>query len=583
MFDSLRGRRFTSKCKQAIKCIGMRVAPIQRKNQARVRFLRKDVADLIANGLDVNAFGRIDALFVEMNKTACYDIIQHDCDYIKIQLSTLQKQRECPQEVVESLGTLIFAAARFPDLPELCDLRHLITERYGDHVESYVNAEFVEKMQKNSFPMDKKLHLMQGIAKEYSVTWDSKAFEQKMSNPASVMEQSNHQINMARSMSNMKNGTESDTQCIEKFEATPRIISPKLVQQEPRDIHVVSCISTRTDKATTQENAAPVSTNDSFPPYIKMKEGRKGSQKDDQSIVDSRSPWVKEEQGLIGLEKEAVGETKAASMVPSSTELKTHTQEQHVKHNDRAPTSEEEHRHLKGQESQPVMRASLSSKKSLNLVPPPYYVKPKIDLTLSDRPIGDEHKDKPKDQMLANPKPKPVSVRRRPSKFEAVSETVSTNEETRRRVSPKEAVDNSDVCDRNVSETPNARRRNASSRYTGATNDVDCGEDEERVMDQLLVHYSRKSVDKGTSMTRTRGVVEHESNVRVHYEKTDTLRPQRAASFPVEPVSPAEAVKIPARAASLQPEILSPGGGCVHPRLPDYDDLAARFRAMKKA
>jgi hypothetical protein len=39
--------------------------------------------------------------------------------------------RECPQEAREAVSTLIFAAARFPDLPELCDLRHVFTGTYG--------------------------------------------------------------------------------------------------------------------------------------------------------------------------------------------------------------------------------------------------------------------------------------------------------------------------------------------------------------------------------------------------------------------------------------------------------------------
>jgi hypothetical protein len=39
--------------------------------------------------------------------------------------------RECPQESREAVSTLIFAAARFPDLPELCDLRHIFTGTYG--------------------------------------------------------------------------------------------------------------------------------------------------------------------------------------------------------------------------------------------------------------------------------------------------------------------------------------------------------------------------------------------------------------------------------------------------------------------
>jgi hypothetical protein len=51
---------------------------------------------------------------------------------------------ECPQEALEAVSTRIFAAAIFPDLPELCDLRHLFTERYGSSVEPFVNSEVLK-------------------------------------------------------------------------------------------------------------------------------------------------------------------------------------------------------------------------------------------------------------------------------------------------------------------------------------------------------------------------------------------------------------------------------------------------------
>ena len=51
--------------------------------------------------------------------------------------------RECPDECREAVSTLMFAAARFADLPELRELRSLFTERYGKSVESYVNKEVI--------------------------------------------------------------------------------------------------------------------------------------------------------------------------------------------------------------------------------------------------------------------------------------------------------------------------------------------------------------------------------------------------------------------------------------------------------
>lgn len=49
--------------------------------------------------------------------------------------------RECPEECREAVPSLMYAAARFADLPELRDLRNLFTEKYGNSLECYINKE----------------------------------------------------------------------------------------------------------------------------------------------------------------------------------------------------------------------------------------------------------------------------------------------------------------------------------------------------------------------------------------------------------------------------------------------------------
>ncbi|CAD6335730.1 unnamed protein product [Miscanthus lutarioriparius] len=156
------------------------MAPIRRKKHAMIRFLKKDVADLLANGLDTHAFGRMDGLIVELNHASCYDMIEGFCDYIGKQLGSLQKQRECPPEFREAVSTLIFAAARYPDLPELCDLRHIFTERYGNFVEHFVSREFIRKLDSTVFTSEEKLQVMQSVAEELSVSFDAKELQLKL-------------------------------------------------------------------------------------------------------------------------------------------------------------------------------------------------------------------------------------------------------------------------------------------------------------------------------------------------------------------------------------------------------------------
>ncbi|XP_042482130.1 uncharacterized protein LOC122062575 [Macadamia integrifolia] len=194
MLDGLLGRGFTSKCKSSIKLIKARIDVIRRKRKAMQKFLKKDVADLLVNGLDINAYGRAEGLLVELNLSSCYDLVEQFCHCILKQISVMQKQRECPEECREAVPSLMFAAARFADLPELRDLRQLFAERYGNSLESFVNQEFAERMDAKPPTKEKKLLLMRDIAKEFSLKWDSKAFEQKMSNPpASVLDQSKKQ------------------------------------------------------------------------------------------------------------------------------------------------------------------------------------------------------------------------------------------------------------------------------------------------------------------------------------------------------------------------------------------------------
>jgi hypothetical protein len=40
---------------------------------------------------------------------------------------------------LEAVSTLIFAAARFPDVPKLYDLGHTFIKKYGSTVEPFVN------------------------------------------------------------------------------------------------------------------------------------------------------------------------------------------------------------------------------------------------------------------------------------------------------------------------------------------------------------------------------------------------------------------------------------------------------------
>ncbi|GMI73188.1 hypothetical protein HRI_000988100 [Hibiscus trionum] len=183
MFDLLLKPKFYSKCKSSLRINKVRLETIRKKRNAVEKYLKKDIAELLRNGLDYNAYGRIEGLMVEQNRTACYHFIEQFSLCISKNVSVMQKQSECPEECREAIASVIHAAARFADLPELRTLRTLFTEKYRNSLEPYLSQEFVQKLQAEPPTKEMKLESMHAIANEFSIEWDSKALEQQLFEP----------------------------------------------------------------------------------------------------------------------------------------------------------------------------------------------------------------------------------------------------------------------------------------------------------------------------------------------------------------------------------------------------------------
>ncbi|RWW13121.1 hypothetical protein GW17_00023183, partial [Ensete ventricosum] len=104
-------------------------------------------------------------------------------------------------------------------------------------------------------------------------------------------------------------------------------------------------------------------------------------------------------------------------------------------------------------------------------------------------------------------------------------------------------------------------------------------DEEEMALDKRLLHYSRKGTAEEGSEGRRRAGAEHFGNGgKVHPLPRGALPPP----VPSESVNPAAEGKAAPGATSMRPDPVDANGGRVHPRLPDYDQLAARFAALKR-
>ncbi|XP_058774144.1 uncharacterized protein LOC131648395 [Vicia villosa] len=183
MFEGLLKPKNYTKCKTALKLIKTRLDTIRKKRNAVQKFLKKDLADLLRNSLDYNAYGRAEGLLVEQNMSACYELIAKFVGCVSDHVRDICKHEICPDECKEAIPSLMYAAARFSDLPELRELRTFFTEKYRNSLEPYVNKEFIERLKQNPPSKEMKIQLLHELAQESSIDWDMKALEQRLYSP----------------------------------------------------------------------------------------------------------------------------------------------------------------------------------------------------------------------------------------------------------------------------------------------------------------------------------------------------------------------------------------------------------------
>ncbi|KAK7335942.1 hypothetical protein VNO80_28089 [Phaseolus coccineus] len=174
--------------KSRLKLINRRLETIGKKRKAVQKFLKKDIVDLLGYALDYNAYGRAEGLLVDQNMLLCYELVGKFANCVLSHVRDLCKQRDCPDECKEAIQSLIYAAARFSDLPELRELRTLFTPKFGNTLEPYICKEFVDKLRQVPPSKEMKIQLLRDLAQEFYIEWDSKALEERLHSPPLLLE-----------------------------------------------------------------------------------------------------------------------------------------------------------------------------------------------------------------------------------------------------------------------------------------------------------------------------------------------------------------------------------------------------------
>ncbi|KAK6921738.1 Vacuolar protein sorting-associated protein Ist1 [Dillenia turbinata] len=179
-----------AKCKTGLTLAISRIKLIQNKRDVQLKHMRKEIAQFLQTGQEPIARIRVEHVIREQNMWAAYEIMELFCELILARVPIIESQRECPSELREAIASIIFAAPRCSDLPDLLQIKNLFGTKYGKEFvlaaselrpDTSVNRTIIEKLSVSAPSPEAKLKLLKEIALEYSLEWDSSNTEAELS------------------------------------------------------------------------------------------------------------------------------------------------------------------------------------------------------------------------------------------------------------------------------------------------------------------------------------------------------------------------------------------------------------------
>ncbi|XP_076922494.1 uncharacterized protein LOC143584294 [Bidens hawaiensis] len=181
-----------AKCKTSLKLATSRIKLMRNKKVVQIAQMKKELAQLLESGQDRTARIRVEHVIREEKMVAAYDLIDIYCELIVARLPIIESQKTCPIDLKEAVTSVIFAAPRCSDIPELVDAKKHFTAKYGKEFvsaaielrpECGVSRMLVEKLSAVAPNVQTKVKVLSDVAREHNISWDPTSFEEKESKP----------------------------------------------------------------------------------------------------------------------------------------------------------------------------------------------------------------------------------------------------------------------------------------------------------------------------------------------------------------------------------------------------------------
>ncbi|KAL8249727.1 hypothetical protein R6Q59_006595 [Mikania micrantha] len=151
---------------------------LKNQRQARLAVARSDIVQLLNLNHHEHALLRVDQVIKEQNMVDVLVMVDGYCHLVLQMVNLIEKEKGCPDELKEAISSLLYAAPRCGEFPELQQVREILTSRYGKEfaygaielrTNCGVNTRLIQKLSPRQSSLKTRIKILREIADENGV------------------------------------------------------------------------------------------------------------------------------------------------------------------------------------------------------------------------------------------------------------------------------------------------------------------------------------------------------------------------------------------------------------------------------
>ncbi|KAL2247026.1 UNVERIFIED_CONTAM: IST1 protein [Sesamum indicum] len=169
----------TEKLKTLTSLAISRISILKNIYSVRCSQAQSDVVQLLQLGRQEHALLRVEHVIKEEHMLDAFVLVGNYCHILGERTEMIKNSRECPDELKEVISSLIFAASRCGEFPELQEIRAFFTSKFGkDFAMSAVelrnncgvSPKIIQRLSTRQASLESRWNLLKQLAKHNGIT-----------------------------------------------------------------------------------------------------------------------------------------------------------------------------------------------------------------------------------------------------------------------------------------------------------------------------------------------------------------------------------------------------------------------------